>query len=521
MNTVLAAYVNYGLADSPGSFNTPAVLLADAVIFAFGGAHLELGEHMLGKEYYPSNNLEMSQPLQESLTGYYDFLVGYQNLLRDGGQFSDNRLNSSNATLNMWPAQQGSVSVVNKVVGNREIFHLINFTDAAHMNWRDNAGNQAEPAEINGIELTFFSHKPVGKLWVASPDEEGGVPVELGFSQASDGMVSVVLPSLRYWSMLVAEAGPFTGWDDSSDAAYAGQWNNGSNGGSGFGPWQLASYNTSGGYAGFWLPDDSGEGNGIDNAGAVERDSGTTWASFANKGSGIDQATAYRTFDTPLQVAGDRFTVTLENGAVEGRVGVALRNGNATATPGDYDTGARMQFFFEGGNSNYSLLDGSGLFDTGIGWTPYGLKIDFTLTGTHTYDLVIWRYDEANDVTPQVFNIQGRTLSGTGAIESLALFQYDAAGGGIQSDVFFNYLGYSIAGLAGDFDHDGDVDGRDFLKWQRGESPDPRSQSDLDAWILNFGSTSDAMPHAVSVPEPKTFLLLLFGALPFGSRLLA
>ena len=28
-----------------------------------------------------------------------------------------------------------------------------------------------------------------------------------------------------------------------------------------------------------------------------------------------------------------------------------------------------------------------------------------------------------------------------------------------------------IGGLPGDFDFDGDVDGRDFLMWQRGESP--------------------------------------------------
>src|SRR5690606_36339370 len=55
VNSVLAAYMNYGATD--GNFNTPAVLLADAVIFAFGGAHLELGEHMLSSEYFPDASL--------------------------------------------------------------------------------------------------------------------------------------------------------------------------------------------------------------------------------------------------------------------------------------------------------------------------------------------------------------------------------------------------------------------------------------------------------------------------------
>ena len=41
--------------------------------------------------------------------------------------------------------------------------------------------------------------------------------------------------------------------------------------------------------------------------------------------------------------------------------------------------------------------------------------------------------------------------------------------------------------LVPDFDDDGDVDGNDFLAWQRGESPNPLSQSDLDNWQASFG----------------------------------
>ena len=507
LNTVLAAYVNYDLADNPGSFNTPSVLLTDAVIFAFGGAHLELGEHMLGKEYFPNDNLQMSVQLQDSLTTYYDFLVGYQNLLRDGGEFASNPMSSSNTTLNMWPAQQGTVSVVNKHIGNREVFHLLNFSDAAHMNWRDTNGTQPEPTQINGIELSFFSHKPINKLWAASPDKDNGVPVELNFTQAANGTVSVTLPSLKYWSMLVAEAGPFTGWDDSTEPAYTNSWANGSNGGTGFGPWQLVSSSTAGGFAGFWNPDDSSGTNGIDNTGAVQRGSGSTWASFANKGAGVEKATAFRTFDSALSADGDWFTVTLENGNVEGQAGVSLRNGTISATPDDYEDGARMQFFFEGGDANYSLLDGSGLLDTGIGWTPFGVKIDFELTSADTYDLIVWRYDEENDLSPQVFNFTGRTLAGSGDINSLALFQFDSTGSSVQNDVFFNYLGYSLAPRNGDFNLDGSVDGRDFLMWQRGESPDPFSHSDLADWQANYAALSIA--NTTAVPEPATYVLAL------------
>jgi pimeloyl-ACP methyl ester carboxylesterase len=39
-----------------------------------------------------------------------------------------------------------------------------------------------------------------------------------------------------------------------------------------------------------------------------------------------------------------------------------------------------------------------------------------------------------------------------------------------------------------DFDDDGDVDGRDFLIWQRGESPDALSAEDLSLWQSQYGS---------------------------------
>ena len=93
--------MNYNKANNPGYFNTAGVLLTDAVIFAFGGAHLELGEHMLGKEYFPNNNLQMKEDLKASLINYYDFLVAYQNILRDGGNFNSPVLTCSNGIMSL------------------------------------------------------------------------------------------------------------------------------------------------------------------------------------------------------------------------------------------------------------------------------------------------------------------------------------------------------------------------------------------------------------------------------------
>jgi PEP-CTERM motif len=66
--------------------------------------------------------------------------------------------------------------------------------------------------------------------------------------------------------------------------------------------------------------------------------------------------------------------------------------------------------------------------------------------------------------------------------------------------------------LGGDFDGDGDVDGTDFLVWQRGGSPDPLSASDLVDWRTNFGTVASSINAATTgVPEPTTWLLLTIG----------
>ncbi len=206
LNTVLAAYMNYNLANNPGYFNTPGVLLTDAVIFAFGGSHLELGEHMLGKEYFPNNNLQMKDDLKSSLINYYDFLVAYQNILRDGGNFNVPAIACTNnvISINNWPPEMGKVAVVGKVFNDKQVLHFINFSHANSLDWRDTNGSQNIPQTKSDAILEFITSKKVTKVWMASPDLQYGTAMPLPFNQDGD-KVTWKLPFLKYWDMIVIE----------------------------------------------------------------------------------------------------------------------------------------------------------------------------------------------------------------------------------------------------------------------------------------------------------------------------
>ena len=206
LNTVFAAYINYNIAEYPGTFNTPGVLMADAVMFALGASHLELGEHMLGKEYFPNDNLVMDPLLKKSLVSYYDFLVAYENILRDGGSFNDVPVSCTDgsSSISQWPPQKGKVISLAKKVGSRQVVHFLNFTNASHLIWRDMDGTQIEPRLIKSMPVRIETSQAVKKVWAATPDSEGSMYKELEFT-TSTGYVSFEIPALKYWTMIVLE----------------------------------------------------------------------------------------------------------------------------------------------------------------------------------------------------------------------------------------------------------------------------------------------------------------------------
>lgn len=206
MNTVLAAYMNYR--KKSGEFNEHSVRLADAVIFACGGSHMELGDKgMLSSEYFPSAKLVMSDSLKESMRRYYDFLSAYENFLRDG--VSDIKRNVEirefQAGSGILP---GTVWHMSKAKDNYEILHLINFLVNNTNQWRDDLGTMEKPSVKTDFTLKYYSEDDFKKILLLSPDSDMLMPKALEFRKGSDrqgSFVELTVPKLEYWDMIVFE----------------------------------------------------------------------------------------------------------------------------------------------------------------------------------------------------------------------------------------------------------------------------------------------------------------------------
>lgn len=211
LQTVFAAYINYDKAGNYWKYddknvNTPGALLTDAVMFAIGGSHLEMGDHMLTREYFPSKELAMTDELKQRLIHYYDFQTAYQNLLRgiDSKAAFTPTISSSTHPINAWPPQGYKITAFAKKVDNMIAVHLLNFRNTNDLSWRDLEGTRPAPEIQKNVQITYTTSRHITNVWTATPDKNGGVPMELPFTQDGDN-VSVTVPSLEYWTMLVFE----------------------------------------------------------------------------------------------------------------------------------------------------------------------------------------------------------------------------------------------------------------------------------------------------------------------------
>ena len=239
--------------------------------------------------------------------------------------------------------------------------------------------------------------------------------------------------------------------DSANDSAYSGGWATGSNGGSGFGAWDLgtsitASNSHPADHNGFFIG--SSTSNGVAPSGDIDT-SGKSWGMYANGSDGVYNgcAVAYRPVAGGALAVGQTVTLRMDNGLVDssapGIVGFSFLNSDPvnTNSPGSVfaalpNSNTRFAFVFIGGQTDYSIAlgnlgGGSNVTqDTGLGWTDGGLSVSFTLLANDQFSFSI------NGGTPITGTLGGQANQ---AINGIALFNYNA-GSGSSHDAFFNSL---------------------------------------------------------------------------------
>ena len=199
---VLAAYIDPARARN--------VRLADAVIFASGGYHIELGEPggMLADPYFP-NYGQMSGELAEVIRRYYDFAVRYENVLvldthdatsAYAGKVIVEGINTGaeRAYNKIWPIVREGDGIIG--------LSLINLLELRSPEW--NGLLLADPPVQENLVVRLYTDRPIQRVWWASPDVENSQAQALDFSIGSDEggtYVTFRVPSLVYWELIVLE----------------------------------------------------------------------------------------------------------------------------------------------------------------------------------------------------------------------------------------------------------------------------------------------------------------------------
>jgi hypothetical protein len=187
------------------------------------------------------------------------------------------------------------------------------------------------------------------------------------------------------------------------------------------------------------------------------------------------------------------------------------------------EPGVVHQFSLDEFNTNYTydvFIDNTvgGASNSDVDFFTFtGLSVGASFTAEVTqetldgFDSILGWFDENGDllVTDDDSGVGELSLL-TGTVPSSGNLTFAVTGyddfdfEGLHGEVADYSLGLTLVPdeLGGDFDGDGDIDGRDFLLWQR--NPSVGSLAD---WQANYGEGS--LAAVAAVPEPGTLLMLI------------
>lgn len=206
-----------GSSDFPSTFKDDVILLKDAVIFANGGAPMELADngYQLPTEYYPDTRthykIMMSDKLGNPDTGLlrklYDFVTAYSSLLYQS-KHTTNLVyieDSNGKHINSSNADSGKVYSITSNKNGVDILQLVNLTGCTNSNWQVNNADDERTKNItpiNNIKVKYYTNNK-GTLYGAS--YETGVRNIIPYTTGSDSggnYITFTVETLNLWNLL-------------------------------------------------------------------------------------------------------------------------------------------------------------------------------------------------------------------------------------------------------------------------------------------------------------------------------
>jgi len=209
--------------------------------------------------------------------------------------------------------------------------------------------------------------------------------------------------------------------DDASN--YGGGWNDGSNGGSGFGAWSFVNTAPGGQFTATSLQN----GNGVD--GPTIDVGGVSWGMWANSGG---LSSAQRALTGGSLSVGQQFKMSMDIGYIENgsSVGFGFRNSNGDDL---------FQFYYVG-FGGWNINEFGGPQQVSSAYTNGGFQTAFTLTGSTTFTFQVVGLGGLNTTSTYTGSLLS-PAAGQGITE-VRLFNNNSAQGnsGAPWDQFFNSM---------------------------------------------------------------------------------
>ncbi len=181
--------------------------IANSVILASGGTHLETGEigSMLADPYFPRFG-RLTADQMDGFRRYYDFQVRYENVLSTtttAAEYARQAEVELEGVRTRGIRSQDRVVPIVRIGETFETISLLNFLDIEGTDW--NAPTNIAPTPLTDVLVSVPVTRSVAAVWFASPDSEATMtPTALTFA-VENGVLNFTLPSLNMWSMIVVE----------------------------------------------------------------------------------------------------------------------------------------------------------------------------------------------------------------------------------------------------------------------------------------------------------------------------